>query len=162
MNSKNTDDTPSVSRGRHSRIEVGDGRSFLEFQDAMKILTTTISGKWQSRIRGRRKSRLRGSVFVHFKRHVRFAPPHRYRENGNRRDAPLPLPRSSLRTSNARFHYRHPTSPARYCALYFARYADAGPCYAALHSEPRSVLTAQNFGNGLARSCPRPPFPLAI
>lgn len=90
MNSKNTDDTPSVSRGRHSRIEVGDGRSFLEFQDAMKVLTTTISGKWQSRIRGRRKSRLRGSVFVHFKRHVRFAPPHRYRENGNRRDAPSP------------------------------------------------------------------------
>lgn len=160
MNSKNTDDTPSASRttleDRSWRWQILSG-----IPRRNRGLTTTISGKWQSRIRGRRKSRYGGrfscilsATFVSLLRIVIVKTV--------TVATPPPPPRSSLRASNARFHYRHPTSPARYCALYFARYADAGPCYAALHSAPRSVLTAQNFGNGLARSCPRPLFPLAL
>lgn len=59
MNSKNTDDTPSASRttleDRSWRWQILSG-----IPRRNRGLTTTISGKWQSRIRGRRKSRYGG------------------------------------------------------------------------------------------------------
>lgn len=94
------------------------------------------------------------SVFVHFKRGPGLAP-HRYRENGKRRDAP---PGSSLRASNAQFHYRHPTSRLLRI-VYFARYADAGARVTQLYTQPRSVLTRrENFGKRISL-LPRSLFP---
>ena len=97
------------------------------------------------------------SVFVHFKRGPGLAP-HRYRENGKRRDAP---PGSSLRASNARFHYRHPTSRLLRI-VYFARYADAGARVTQLYTQPRSVLTRERILENGFRSCPVLSFLLSL
>lgn len=77
---------------------------------------------------------------------ARFVSLHRYRENGKRRDAPG----SSLRASNARFHYRRPTlrAAARYCTLYSPRYADAASHNAAPDSTEIRI-NCENFGNRL-------------
>lgn len=87
--------------------------------------------QYRSGARSRKSQRIPITVFVHFKRGPGLAL-HRYRENGKRRDAP---PGSSLRASNARFHYRHPTSPTSPIAhcVFRALCRCRRPCYAALH-----------------------------